>query len=400
MNLDPTQQAAIDHAVTGPRLAIITGSAGTGKTTIIAQIAARVKSPLLCAFAGKAAARLREATGHSASTIHRALGFDGEKFMTKSLRGRLVIIDEASMVSADIMAAVIRCEPDRLILVGDEAQLPPVGHGQPFHDLITQRPALVYSLSICWRQSEAVYRAATAIRNGQAPERIEQSTSERWEIRATGSAEDTHAAILDMIRDGEIDFERGTDVVLCPRNGDGSDTPCSVRGLNASIVAIVNPREDADATLLPNDRVINTKNTPDLDIWNGTTGTVHSVDQDGHVTVELDAATTEGETLVRLTKKQARSLQLAYALSVHKSQGSQYRRVIFTALERDAFMLLSRSLLYTAVTRTQKECLVIGQASAVANAIASVRGKRTVIQELCRDLPAATAAQQKHTTER
>jgi len=384
MKLDPTQTDAIDHAVDGPRLAIITGSAGTGKTTIIAQIAQRVRSPLLCAFAGKAAARLREATGHSASTIHRALGFDGESFTVKSLRGRSVIVDEASMVSADIMAAIVRREPDRLILVGDEAQLPPVGHGQPFHDLITTRPALVYSLSICWRQSEAVYRAATAIRNGAAPERIEESTSERWEMRSTGSAEDTHAAVLQMVRDGDIDFERGTDVVLCPRNGDGPDTPCSVRGLNASIVAIVNPRDGDDATLQPRDRVINTKNTPDLDIWNGTTGTVHSVDQDGHVTIELDTATGDGETMVRLTKKQARALQLAYALSVHKSQGSQYRRVIFTALERDAWMLLSRSLLYTAVTRTKEECLVIGQSSAVARAIDSVQGKRTVMQELCR----------------
>lgn len=382
MNLDPTQQAAIDHAVDGPRLAIITGSAGTGKTTIIAQIAARVSRPILCAFAGKAAARLREATGHPSSTIHRALGFDGEKFAVKSLRGRSVIVDEASMVSADIMAEIVRRDPTRLILVGDAAQLPPVGHGQPFHDLIWMRPRLVYSLSICWRQSEAVYRAATSIRNGDKPACIEESASERWEMRATGSAEDTHAAVLDMVRAGEIDFDNGTDVVLCPRNGDGPDSPCTVRGLNAAIVAIVNPREDDEAVLMPRDRVINTKNTPDLDIWNGTTGTVHSIDRSGHVTIELDTATSEGETMVRLTKKQARALQLAYALSVHKSQGSQYRRVIFTALERDAFMLLSRSLLYTAVTRTQKECLIVGQLGAVNRAIDNVQDKRTVMQEL------------------
>ena len=383
MNLDPTQQAAIDHAVTGPRLAIITGGAGTGKTTIIAQIAARVQSPILCAFAGKAAARLREATGHASSTIHRALGYDGKKFSRgKSLRGRSVIVDEASMVSADIMAEIIRRNPDRLILVGDEAQLPPVGHGQPFHDLIKLRPHLVYSLSICWRQSEAVYRAATAIRNGNKPARIEESPSERWEIRAAGGAEATHAAVLDMVRAGEIDFERGTDIVLCPRNGDGPDTPCSVKGLNAAIVDLVNPRQDDETKLLPGDRIINTKNTPDLDIWNGTTGTVHSVDQDGHITIELDTATSDGETMIRLTKKQARALQLAYALSVHKSQGSQYRRVIFTAIERDSYMLLSRSLLYTAVTRTQKECIIIGQPSAVTRAIGSVHNKKTVMQEL------------------
>ena len=384
MKLDPTQQAAIDHAVNGPRLAIITGSAGTGKTTIIAEIAAAVDNPLLCAFAGKAAARLREATERPTSTIHRALGYDGAAFLCKSLRGESVIIDEASMVSADIMAAIIRCNPDRLILVGDEAQLPPVGRGQPFHDLITQRPHLVYSLSICWRQSQAVYRAASDIRHGITPARIEESFLERWEIRATGSPEDTHAAILDLVRAGDINFERGTDIVLCPRNGAGPETPCSVRGLNADIVKIVNPRQNVDSYFWPGDRIINTKNNPTLDIWNGTTGTVHSVDQDGHITIDIDGIGIDGDTLVRLTPSEAGELELAYALSVHKSQGSQYRRVVFAALERDSHMLLSRSLLYTAVTRTTEQCLIVGQASAVNRAINNIRSKLTVMQELAK----------------
>ncbi|MHC4886490.1 MAG: ATP-dependent DNA helicase, partial [Planctomycetota bacterium] len=360
---------------------IITGGAGTGKTTIIEQIARRIGSDaILCAFAGKAAARLREATGYSASTIHRMLMWQGERFALESLRHKSVIIDEASMPPSDLMAEIVTRNPERLILVGDRAQLPPVGMGQPFHDLISHMPELVYELSICWRQSEAVYRAATAIRNGEQPLRSENSALESWEIRGTGTPEDTHHHILEMVREGLLEFAGGKDIILCPRNGT-IETPSSVAGLNDEIVKIVNPRS-GDSRLQAGDRVMNTKNLAEKDVWNGTTGTVISVAYDGEVYVELDFPTSDGLTQVQFTKGEARDLQLAYAISVHKSQGSQYRRVVFVALHRDAWGLLDRNLIYTAVTRTQKECVVVGQPSAFQAGIQRERPRTTVLQQL------------------
>lgn len=393
MKLDKNQTAAID-AATSNRVSIITGGAGTGKTTIISQIASRLdeagEEVALCAFAGKAAARLREACTRQATTIHRLLGSNGTRFMRETLEGVSVIVDEASMISSDLMAEIVRRNPARLVLVGDPAQLPPVGRGQPFHDLIALRGAIVYELTTCYRATEAVYQAAHAIRSGATPEQHLVSSGERWDIIATGGAEQTQAKLMTWVESGALDFER--DIILCPCNG-AADQPCSVAGLNAAIVERIAAHRDKPTELRPGDRVINVKNLPKKDMWNGTTGTVHGIDIDGGVFVKTDvpvidwdrtssADNPEYTSIVLLSAKEARDLQHAYALSVHKAQGSQYRRVVFVALNRDAHMLLTRSLVYTAVTRTQEQCAVIGQPAALTGAIAKVEQKRTVLQEL------------------
>lgn len=391
MELHPTQQAAVDKACNSP-FTIIIGSAGTGKTTLIAAIANRLASCdrdfLLCALSGKAASRLREATGRHTSTVHSMLKFDGKRFMAGSLCGTAIIIDESSMIGSALLSEIIVRRPSCLILIGDESQLPPVDRGQPFHDMIMLRPDLVMRLTICWRQSEAVYRAANAVRQGQQPQLHETSAQERWEIRNTGGPSETHAAIMAMVSSGEITFDKGTDIILCPRNGKFSQEtkeypPATVNALNANIVKIVNPR-DGDEKFRSGDRVINTKNQPEHDVWNGTTGTVHSVDIDGQVWVDIDVPRGDGETIVLFDKEMAKSLSLAYALSVHKSQGSQYRKVVFTALSRDLRSLLDRAMAYTAITRTKSECIVVGQPGAFYRAIEIVNSKRTVIQELAK----------------
>lgn len=392
MQFDEKQIEAIENAASRP-FSLITGGAGTGKTTIITELVKRLKAfgetPRLCAFAGKAAARLTQVTGDPASTIHRLLGYNGNRFMFGKLDAYSIVVDESSMISSDLMAEIVRRNPKRLVLVGDVAQLPPVGKGQPFHDLVGLRPDIVTRLERCYRNSEAVYHAAMQIRNGETPTDRARSENEQWDVFATGGEKTTHRQILDFVRGGHLDFDR--DIILVPRNGDNDEQPCTVKSLNRDIIEIVNPRE-SDQKWQIGDRVINTKNNPDMDIWNGTTGTVTAVDHDGGVWLKPDTPVLDtkrsktGSMIytdrVLLGKEERKHLQHAYALTVHKSQGSQYRRVIFVCLQRDSFMLLDRSLIYTAVTRTQEKCVVVGQWHALTDGISKVSEKRTVIQEL------------------
>jgi exodeoxyribonuclease V alpha subunit len=385
INLDPTQLAAIDHACAS-KFSVITGGAGTGKTTIIKEINARLTKPVMCAFAGKAAARLKEATGKDASTIHRLLGYNGARFMLESLAGKSVIVDEASMVDSELMAEIIKRNPERLILVGDAAQLPPVGKGQPFHDIIALRPDVVYTLTTCYRNTEAVFKAATAIRTGGSVLDHDISESEKWRVLQVGSDKQTQDAILNRVRAGFFDFNQ--DIILCPKNGD-DDMPASVKGLNAAIAQIVLPREPHERFVV-GDRVMNTKNLAEKDIWNGTTGTVTQVDISGGVSLKLDEPVIDWRNSgadnpvykddITLTKQEARNLELAYAVTVHKAQGSQYRRVCFVCLNRDSHALLTRSLIYTAVTRARSECYVVGDKRAFYEGIRKVSNKATVLQ--------------------
>lgn len=377
MVLNEQQEQAVAMALSG-QFCLVTGGAGTGKTSTISAIAtalAEFGEVELCAFAGKAAARLREATGRSAGTIHRLLGYCGTGFRRESLAGLTVIVDEASMVSSTLMAEIVRRRPQRLILVGDEAQLPPVGEGQPFHDLLSRLPARTVRLTHCYRSSEAVHEAAQKIRAGHLPPKHQESPKESWKFVEVPNADQVQATILHWVECGQLDFD--TDIILAPRNGEGDQT-ATVKSLNTAIKALLNP---SSGKLASGDRVICTKNMSDLDIWNGTTGRVMSVDEDGSVLVGLDVPA-NGEDVVQLDKKQARELELGYALTIHKSQGSQYRRVVLVCLARDSFALLDRSLLYTGITRTQEGCAVIGQWQAFAQGIQRVNHKVTVLQHL------------------
>jgi exodeoxyribonuclease V alpha subunit len=381
MHLHENQHAAVD-AAERLGLTIICGGAGTGKTTVIKAIQQRLSGGGITtmAFAGKAAARLREVTGQQASTIHSALGWRGDCFTLGSLKHQSVIVDEASMVPSTLLYEIIKRSPKRLILVGDEAQVQPVGAGQPFHDLISLCPDRVTQLTHCFRSQEAVFRAATAIREAGQLSWSETSENEHWAIHATGNPERTHAAVLEMVRSGQVDFDQ--DIILCPRNGD-VEMPATIKSLNAGIRQIVNPR--AVGRIAAGDRVINTKNQSDLDIWNGTTGTVSAASENRTwIDLDLPRRDSNGEltTTVDLGKEESRRLELAYALTVHKAQGSQYRRVIFVCLDRDCRSILDRSLLYTAVTRTQAACLVLGQPSAIQRAISTIKQRSTVLQIL------------------
>ncbi len=397
IELDQSQIEAVEQA-TKRRFSIINGGAGCGKTTIIREISGRLErkgeSVALCAFAGKAAARLKEATERPACTIHSMLGYDGTNFREPPFPERTVIVDESSMVNSCLLAEIVRRQPRRLILVGDQAQLAPVGPGQPFHDIIHFIPDTVCTLTTCYRNSEAVFKAATAIRNGRMPLLHDRSENESWDVYNTGEAQQTQQVILDWIRKGIFDFRQ--DIILVPKNGErsketGEIPPCTVERLNEEIVKIVNPRSSGETRkFLPGDRVINTKNNPDKDIWNGTTGTVHAIDEDGKMWLELDIPIPDPDRVdgtkdrVLLNKQEQEKLHHAYALTVHKSQGSQYQKVLFVCLKRDAHNL-DRSLVYTAVTRTKQACYVVGQVEALAQSLQQMKSKQTVIQLMMQD---------------
>lgn len=379
--LNENQKNAVESALSG-RFTVITGSAGTGKTTIIKTIVEQAGDLcVLSAFTGKAAARMREATGYSASTLHSAMKYNGLDFLLESFDCP-VIIDEASMIDSSLMAEVIRRRPTRLTLIGDQAQLPPVGKGQPFHDLIKIVPERVTDLKINYRSMEAIHEAVSLVRIGEMPATSAQSEKERWSLINSGEPDATHETILEYVKKGHLDFTQ--DIILCPRNGANEDDPCTIASLNRDIKAIVNPG-NGNGKICSGDRVMCLKNFPQSDIWNGTTGTVSEIDSHDLPWITLDTPRADGSKEIALSAEQARNIQLAYALTVHKSQGSQYRRVVFAALMRDAFTMLDRSLIYTAVTRAQAQCVVVGQKAAFAKGISTVKDKRTVLQILAQE---------------
>lgn len=389
--LNTDQKNAVDKAISLP-LSLITGGAGTGKTTIIKEITKNLDNYCLCAPTGKAAARLRESSGLNTSTIHSRLKYNGSTFMERSLLGVNMIVDEASMVESMIMAEIIKRKPAKLILVGDSAQLFPVGAGSPFHDLINIRPDIVSELNICYRNREAIYKAANQIRNGTFPTKFDESEGERWEIKQTGTPETTQDMICEWMKSGAFDFEK--DIIICARNKQKHKdksapkaTPGMADGLNQAICSIVNPHSDGEKWKV-NDRIMCLKNFPEMDVWNGTTGTIHGIDADKRAWVKIDIPVRDSLTgeyttePILFTKEMLDESQLAYAMTVHKSQGSQYRNVIFCCFSRDTNMMLNRSLIYTAVTRAKKNCLVMGDSRAFYAGINVIPARNTVLKEL------------------
>jgi exodeoxyribonuclease V alpha subunit len=372
LKLDESQLEAVEAACDMGD-AIITGGAGTGKTTIIKTVADQMEGRVeIMAPTGKAAARLKEATGYPASTIHRALLWDGEKINRQSPFTCTVIVDETSMIDAWLLAQMLKFNPPKLLLVGDAAQLPPVGKGQPFHDLIKLRPDMVVELKHCWRAQGAVHKAAQAIRQGQAPLQVDNSGGESWRMINTGEAEATTAKLIEWVKSKALDFTQ--DIILSPTYGNNQDNDGGIDSINRAIRAIVNP---SPQKFTQGDRVLCCKNFSAMDLWNGDLGTAGETDIEGNLWITLD----RDPNPKLCEKEQLRELKHAYCLSVHKAQGSQFRRVVFICLRKHWYQL-DRSLIYTAITRAQKGVCVIGELQAFYHGINMVKSKTTCLQIL------------------
>lgn len=375
MDQDADQDNAVTAALQG-RDRIITGGAGSGKTTLIKRIADALHGNVeIMAPTGKAAARLKEATNYPASTIHRALCYDGAEFHRTAPLG-VTIIDESSMIDSWLMQAVLKFEPKQLILVGDSAQLPPVGKGQPFHDLIKLRPDIVSTLKTCHRAKSSIHIAASDIRAGKRPEARMSSGGETWTIVATGDPKNTIKVLLGWVKEGR--FDPMQDMILAPRYGNSDDADGfdgGIHAVNKAVKALVNPSDEPFAT---GDRIIINKNFANDDLYNGDIGTITDVNTAGLPEIEIDRNTKSRQFL---TKEHVKEIALAYCLSVHKSQGSQARRVFFMCFDKHQYQL-SRPMVYTAITRAKKDVVVFGQPSVFYKAIQKVPNRLTVMQVL------------------
>jgi exodeoxyribonuclease V alpha subunit len=379
------QRAAFRLAVLS-KVLVITGGPGVGKTTltrsIIEVLAAKGIEIALAAPTGRAAKRLSESTGRDAKTIHRLLEVDPRHGSFRRneeypLKCDLLIVDETSMIDVPLMHALLRAVPDRavLILVGDIDQLPSVGPGQVLADIIDSAAVPVVRLTEVFRQAaeSRIIANAHRINQGSMPDCARDPQSDFHFVQCR-DAEDAAAKIVEIVKD-RVPTRFGLDPirdiqVLCPMNRGG----LGARALNLELQRVLNPPGENAVqrfgwTFDAGDKVMQVENDYDKDVYNGDLGFVHAVDAEaGEVLVEFDGR------VVAYSFGELDELVLAYATTIHKSQGSEYPAVVIP-LTTQHYPMLRRNLLYTGVTRGRRLVVVVGQRRAVGIA---VRGSQSL----------------------
>jgi exodeoxyribonuclease V alpha subunit len=382
LKLAASQQEAVRLALTS-KVMVITGGPGVGKTTIVNAIlrvlAAKDLRIVLCAPTGRAAKRMSETTGREASTIHRLLEVDpinGGFRRTRSnpLECDLVVADETSMVDVPLMQALLRAVPDSaaLLMVGDVDQLPSVGPGQVLADIIASGAIPVVRLTEVFRQaaSSRIILNAHAVNEGRMPDIRKPEDDSDFYFVPADNAETAATRIVELVKT-RIPRRFGLDPirdiqVLCPMNRGGA----GAQALNIALQAALNPPgarkvERFGATYAPGDKVMQTQNDYDKEVYNGDIGHVADVDPvSGELTAIFDGRP------VSYLFGELDMLMPAYATTIHKSQGSEYPAVVIPLLMAH-YPMLKRNLLYTAITRGKRLVVLVGERRAVA---AAVRG--------------------------
>jgi exodeoxyribonuclease V alpha subunit len=385
LKLAASQQNAIRQAAT-QKVLVITGGPGVGKTTIVRAIleifSAKGLHCELCAPTGRAAKRLSETTGREARTIHRLLEYDPgisgfKRDNRHPLEADLLVVDETSMVDALLMSQLLQAAPSRacLLLVGDVDQLPSVGPGTVLADIITSGAVPVVRLTEIFRQAGQswIVRAAHQVKNGEMPEQASDDQGDFYFVEAS-TPEAVVDRIVALVRE-RIPARFGLDPfrdiqVLTPMNR----SELGSRTLNARLQEVLNrppagpgkgvPQVDRYGwTFRVGDKVLQTVNNYQKDVFNGDIGRILEINTNAQeVTVEFDGRKVAYEF------GELDELALAYALTIHKSQGSEYPAVVIP-LHEQHYLMLQRNLLYTGITRGKKLVTLVGSRRALALAV-------------------------------
>jgi exodeoxyribonuclease V alpha subunit len=398
-DLDPTQQAAV-QAVAEHGVSVLTGGPGTGKSrtvaAVVAMAAGRGLTVALAAPTGRAAKRLEELTGAPATTVHRLLGAQGAGARAGDAAGPggpaagghpgaaggvawvfsrneewpldadLVVVDEASMLDAELATALIEACPDgaRLVLVGDPAQLPSIGPGRVLGDIIDSGEVPVTELTRLYRQRDGgvIARLATAVRCGMLPP-VDSPDREVVVLAARSSSEAAHR-VMQLVTDSiprALGISAADIQVITPVHKGSAGTIT----LNQALKERLNPGPGAHSGFDPGDRVVSVANHADAGFSNGEVGTVLGRG-DGGLQVAFPAAP------VCVPDKFLSDLRHGWALTVHRAQGSEWPAVI-AVFPAEAAGMLSRPLVYTALTRAQRHLSVIhGTGPALSQAVSTV----------------------------
>ena len=391
MTLAERQVEAVRRAVED-KVLVITGGPGTGKTTIInaiLKIFARIGvAVMLAAPTGRAAKRMAEATGHEAKTIHRLLEYSiqkggFQKHEENPLRCELLIVDEASMIDTVLMHHLLKAVPATatLILVGDVNQLPSVGAGNVLKDIIASGAIPVVELTEIFRQAQesSIIVNAHKINNGLMPSlKSSRDKLDDFYFIEQEDPEEVLKLIVELTRE-RIPRRFGLDPVddiqvLTPMH----KGTVGAGNLNDQLQKALNPAEGGMSrggrNFLVNDKVMQIKNDYDKEVFNGDIGRITRIDAESQeVTITFDGR----EVAYDFTDLD--EVILAYAVSVHKSQGSEYPAVIIPILTQH-YVLLQRNLIYTAVTRGRKLVVVVGTSKALA---IGVRNDKTQKRYTC-----------------
>ncbi|MCH9755796.1 MAG: ATP-dependent RecD-like DNA helicase [Gammaproteobacteria bacterium] len=379
LELSDSQREAIE-VVLKSKLAIMTGGPGVGKTTIVKSLLGIIEAKALriglCAPTGRAAKRLTETTRMEAKTIHRLLDFDMKTYGFKHNQNNLLpldvlIIDEASMIDIVLLNHLLKAIhlDTAVIFVGDIDQLPSVGSGAVLSDLISSGVIATVRLTEIFRQAAHSHIIVNAhrVNEGRMPKSYDSPQSDFFTLY-TETPEEIHAKLIEVVThrlSKRYGYDAIQDIqVLTPMNRGG----LGARSLNAALQEKLNghalPKvERFGSTYAPGDKVIQMRNNYDKDVFNGDIGFIESIDiEEGELKIKFDGS------LKTYSVNELDEVSLAYAISIHKSQGSEFP-VVVMPLATQHFTLLARNLLYTGITRGKSRVVLIGQKKAIGMAV-------------------------------